>query len=85
MKSNFAIFYILLLILALLASECGQSGASAQSEGNLKGTITISGAWALYPMMVRWGEEFQKVHPDVKFNISAGGAGKGMADAWLAP
>lgn len=81
MKSNFGKLCVLLVILALLTSACGQSGASAQSEGNLKGTITISGAWALYPMMVRWGEEFQKLHPDVKFDISAGGAGKGMADA----
>jgi phosphate transport system substrate-binding protein len=47
----------------------------------LRGTITISGAWALYPMMVRWGEEFQKQNPQVQFDISAGGAGKGMADA----
>lgn len=47
----------------------------------MRGTITISGAWALYPMMVRWGEEFQKLHPAIKFDISAGGAGKGMADA----
>jgi phosphate transport system substrate-binding protein len=31
--------------------------------------------------MVRWGEEFQKVYPDVRLDISAGGAGKGMADA----
>jgi phosphate transport system substrate-binding protein len=27
-----------------------------------------------------WAEEFRKEYPDVKFNISAGGAGKGMAD-----
>jgi phosphate transport system substrate-binding protein len=32
-------------------------------------------------MMVRWGEEFQKIHPQVRLDISAGGAGKGMADA----
>ena len=44
-------------------------------------TITISGAFALYPMMVRWAEEYQKIHPEVRFDISAGGAGKGMADA----
>ncbi|VVB93891.1 PBP superfamily domain protein [uncultured archaeon] len=31
-------------------------------------------------MAVRWGEEFQKLHPNVKVEISAGGAGKGMAD-----
>ena len=44
-------------------------------------SITISGAFALYPMMTRWAEEFQKIHPEVRFDISAGGAGKGMADA----
>jgi phosphate transport system substrate-binding protein len=32
-------------------------------------------------MMTRWAEEFQKLHPDVTFDVSAGGAGKGMADA----
>jgi len=31
-------------------------------------------------MMVRWGEEFHKVAPGVEFDISAGGAGKGMSD-----
>jgi len=45
------------------------------------GTITVSGAWALYPMMVKWAEEFQKIHPKVRIEVSAGGAGKGMADA----
>lgn len=52
-----------------------------EPETELAGDITVSGAWALYPMMVRWAEEFQKVHPKVGFHISAGGAGKGMADA----
>ena len=46
-----------------------------------KGVISISGAWALYPMVVKWAKEFQKINPDVKIDISAGGAGKGMADA----
>lgn len=43
-------------------------------------TINISGAWALYPMMVKWAEEYNKIHPDIRIDISAGGAGKGMAD-----
>jgi phosphate transport system substrate-binding protein len=46
-----------------------------------EGTIRVSGAWALYPMMVKWGEEFKRVYPKVKVDISAGGAGKGVADA----
>jgi phosphate transport system substrate-binding protein len=68
----------ILLILLPLLTGCGAGAAGGDS---LKGTITISGAWALYPMMVRWGEEFTKLHPQVQFDISAGGAGKGMADA----
>ncbi len=47
----------------------------------MEGVITISGAFALYPMMVRWGEEFQKSYPNIRLDISAGGAGKGMTDA----
>jgi phosphate transport system substrate-binding protein len=30
---------------------------------------------------VKWAEEFKKLHPNVVFNISAGGAGKGITDA----
>ena len=42
--------------------------------------INISGAWALYPMMVTWAEEYTKIYPDIRIDVSAGGAGKGMAD-----
>lgn len=74
---------VLCLSLLSVPASCGSStgGQSTSAEGDLQGMITISGAWALYPLMVRWGEEFQKIHPDVRFDISAGGAGKGMADA----
>jgi phosphate transport system substrate-binding protein len=74
---------LLALVLLVSVAGCGQqaSGQVAASGGSLEGKITVSGAWALYPLMVRWGEEFQKLHPQVRFDISAGGAGKGMADA----
>ena len=54
---------------------------SSETAVILEGTIRVSGAWALYPMMVKWGEEFRRVYPKVKVDISAGGAGKGVADA----
>ncbi len=53
----------------------------AQGKEELKGTITISGAWALYPMVMSWVDEFQKLYPKVRIDVAAGGAGKGMADA----
>ncbi|TWI98209.1 phosphate transport system substrate-binding protein [Mucilaginibacter frigoritolerans] len=48
---------------------------------DVEGTINISGAFALYPITVKWASEFKKLHPKVVFNISAGGAGKGITDA----
>ncbi len=45
-----------------------------------RGDLTFSGAWALYPMAIKWGEEFSKVHPKVRIDVQAGGAGKGIAD-----
>jgi len=51
------------------------------AEEKDSGTVTLSGAWAIYPTAVAWGEAFQKLHPKVKIDVSAGGAGKGAADA----
>lgn len=50
-------------------------------ERELGGAVTLSGAWAIYPTAVAWSEAFQKKHPKVKIDVSAGGAGKGAADA----
>jgi len=53
----------------------------AVAQKKLEGEISISGAFALYPMTVKWADEFRKLHPDVRIDISAGGAGKGISDA----
>ena len=65
--------------IALLAVLLAPAGAGFAQE--LKGTLTLSGAWAIYPTAVAWGDAFQKLHPEVKVDISAGGAGKGASDA----
>jgi len=75
------------LALGLVLSACGAPAAPATSSGGdassgeqLRGTIAVSGAFALYPMMTVWAEEFSKLHPDVAFDVQGGGAGKGMTD-----
>ena len=50
------------------------------TEVPLSGSIRVSGAFALYPMMTVWADEFTKLHPDVQFDVQGGGAGKGMTD-----
>ena len=69
------------IIAAMLLLTACASATPAPTKDTLSGRVAISGAFALYPMMTRWAEEYQKIHPAVQFDISAGGAGKGMTDA----
>lgn len=69
------------LLFVLTVSACGGSlqtgGASAAGSQQ---SISVSGAFALFPMMTVWTEEYHKTHPNVTFDVQAGGAGKGMTD-----
>jgi len=71
------------IILTSLLAACGgptKVPAEDPDSAELQGTLTISGAFALYPMMTVWAEEFSQLHPDVYFDVQGGGAGKGMTD-----
>jgi phosphate transport system substrate-binding protein len=48
--------------------------------GPARESLSLSGAWALYPLAIRWQEEFLKSHPGVNVDVQAGGAGKGITD-----
>jgi phosphate transport system substrate-binding protein len=75
-------FFLAIIYLLLTVSSCqGPSSRKGSDSDELRGTISISGAWALYPITVKWSEEFRKLHPRVRIDISAGGAGKGFTDA----
>ena len=65
------LYFFGLAVMIMLTSSCGKQESQ----------ITISGAFALYPLAVKWGEEYKKLHPELNIDIQAGGAGKGMADA----
>ena len=80
MKKFRRVVLVCICISMFLIPAAAESKNEATSR-ELQGTIRISGAWALYPMMVKWGEEFGKIHPNMRIDISAGGAGKGAADA----
>jgi phosphate transport system substrate-binding protein len=70
--SNLFNIYILAFVSLFIFSSC-------QPKPSEK-FISISGAFALYPLTVKWAEEYEKLHPGIKIDVSAGGAGKGMTD-----
>ncbi len=81
-KTSLTLFSVLVSA-TLLLTACGGTAAtqnSASGGQELNGTITVSGAFALYPMMTVWADEFTKLHPGVQFDVQGGGAGKGMTD-----
>jgi phosphate transport system substrate-binding protein len=64
-----------LLFAIIIMSSCGTNSSVPKNQ-----KITISGAFALYPLTVKWAELYMKENPGVQIDISAGGAGKGMTD-----
>lgn len=70
-----------LAVLSILfsVSSCGPDRVAGK-EKDIEGQVSISGAFALYPLAVQWSNEFQVRYPAVKIDVSAGGAGKGMTD-----
>ncbi len=85
-----AVLAILLLVSLLVASCAGAGpapanpsspGAATPAGGaSQEETISLSGAFALFPMVTVWADEYKKTNPNVQFDIQAGGAGKGMTD-----
>jgi phosphate transport system substrate-binding protein len=71
MKAVAAVFLISILGIV------GLSGCTSTQQNVIK----ISGANALQPMMEVWAKEYEKIHPEIRIDVSGGGAGKGMTEA----
>lgn len=79
---------ILALILIAIFSVCcnprnnekSQDTRLPQQKSKLTGTISIRGAYALYPLVSKWADDFMKVNPGVSIEVLKSGTGKGIAD-----
>jgi phosphate transport system substrate-binding protein len=83
---------VLSLVLVMSLAACGGTGATTEAPAADQATeapsesaaetetLTISGAFALFPMMTVWGEQYSLATPNVRFDITGGGAGKGITD-----
>jgi len=47
---------------------------------SLSGSFAISGAYALYPLVSQWANEFMALNPDVKIEVAETGTGQGISD-----
>ncbi len=70
-------FLFIAAAISLLSACSGKNEASSEKP---EASISLSGAFAMYPMVQVWAQEYKKVHPEVRFDIQAGGAGKGLTD-----
>lgn len=64
---------LLLVLIGAILAGCGSGSRAGE-------TISVSGAFALYPLMTQWAEAYQDANPGVRIDVTAGGAGKGVSD-----
>ncbi len=69
----------LVALFSLAACVAPSAEAPAASSEEVT-TVSVSGAFALFPLMTLWAEEYNKINPNLQFDVQAGGAGKGMTD-----
>jgi phosphate transport system substrate-binding protein len=74
------LFPLLILIVLYAVGGCRQKGKSRSGKGDLEGDISISTSFALYPLILKWTDEFHRLHPEVEFDVSAVGADKSVSD-----
>ncbi len=78
----------IILLLCLVTFFACKSRKSDKATENLKeepkksisGSFTISGAYALYPLVSKLATEFMAINPDVKIVVSETGTGQGISD-----
>ncbi|MFZ2054665.1 MAG: substrate-binding domain-containing protein [Candidatus Aminicenantales bacterium] len=70
----------MLAVVFLVTGVCRQTGKSPAGKDDLEGDVSISTSFALYPLILKWTDEFHRLHPEVEFDISAVGADKSVSD-----
>lgn len=77
---------ILLICLVIISgckprkSEKAPENIQESAKSSLSGNFKISGAYALYPLVQKWADDFMIIHPGVKIEVLKNGTGQGIAD-----
>jgi phosphate transport system substrate-binding protein len=76
---------LLLVILVSMACRSGKQETSQEiiqpADGDaISGNFSISGAFALYPLAIKWADDFMKINPGVTITVQRTGTGQGISD-----
>jgi phosphate transport system substrate-binding protein len=77
MKTTFAFLFVLMVFLSGCNTKSSRTETETLSHQN---EISISGAYALAPLMQLWVDEFTKTHPFIKFKINPNGSDMGQRE-----
>jgi phosphate transport system substrate-binding protein len=55
-----------------------QKTLPGESKNKISGSFSISGAYALYPLVKKWTDDFMKINPAVKIVVVPVGTGQGI-------
>jgi len=76
-----------LVLCLVLVSGCGPRKSEKPSDNiqdpsksSITGSISISGAYALYPLVRKWADDFMKLHTGLKITVTSTGTGQGITD-----
>lgn len=76
---------LLLCLVTFFACKPRKSGVATDNvkdepKKSISGSFTISGAYALYPLISKLANDFMTINPDVKIMVTETGTGQGIAD-----
>jgi phosphate transport system substrate-binding protein len=60
--------------------EKNQNSLQTETKSSISGNFSISGAYALYPLVRKWADDFMKINPGVKIEVTKTGTGQGIDD-----
>jgi phosphate transport system substrate-binding protein len=74
-------FLLFIAVISCQSPRSGQKGQESKPEATinkLTGSFSVSGAYALYPLISQLAGDFMTLHPGVRINVERMGTGEGI-------
>lgn len=61
-------------------SDAPHDNFQAEKKSSVSGNFSVSGAYALYPLVRKWADDFMLINPEIKIDVTKTGTGQGIDD-----